>query len=139
MVPMTPDQARAFLKDNHNAVLATFRRDGRPQLSVVGATVDEQGRVIISTRQTAIKTKNLRRDPRVSVIVMNAGFYGEWAQVEGTAEIVEQPEALDLLVDYYQRMAGEHEDWDDYRAAMVRERRVLLRFDIERAGPNVAG
>jgi PPOX class probable F420-dependent enzyme len=139
MVPMTPDQARAFLKDNHNAVLATFRRDGRPQLSVVGATVDEQGRVIISTRQTAIKTKNLRRDPRVSVIVMNAGFYGEWAQVEGTAEIVEQPEALDLLVDYYQRMAGEHEDWDDYRAAMVREQRVLLRFDIERAGPNVAG
>ena len=95
--------------------------------------------MIISTRQTAIKTKNLRRDPRVSVIVMSPGFYGEWAQVEGTAEIVEQPEALDLLVDYYRRMAGEHDDWDDYRAAMVREQRVLVRFDIERAGPNVAG
>jgi PPOX class probable F420-dependent enzyme len=139
MLPMTPDEARAFLTDHHNAVLATFRRDGRPQLSVVGATVDEQGRVIISTRQTAIKTKNLRRDPRVSVIVMSAGFYGDWAQVEGTAEIVEQPEAIELLVDYYRRMAGEHEDWDDYRAAMVREQRVLLRFEIERAGPNVAG
>jgi PPOX class probable F420-dependent enzyme len=136
---MTPDEARAFLKDHHNAVLATFRRDGRPQLSVVGVTVDEQGRVIISTRQTAIKTKNLRRDPRVSVIVMSAGFYGDWAQVEGTAEIVEQTEAIELLVDYYRRMAGEHEDWDDYRAAMVREQRVLLRFEIERAGPNVAG
>jgi PPOX class probable F420-dependent enzyme len=136
---MTPDEARAFLRENHNAVLATFRRDGRPQLSVVGATVDEQGRVIISTRQTAIKTKNLRRDPRVSVIVMNAGFYGEWAQVEGIAEIVEQPEAIELLVDYYRRMAGEHDDWDDYRAAMVREQRVLLRFAIERAGPNVSG
>jgi PPOX class probable F420-dependent enzyme len=136
---MTPDEARAFLKDQHNAVLATFRRDGRPQLSVVGATVDEQGRVIISTRQTAIKTKNLRRDPRVSVIVMSPGFYGDWAQVEGTAEIVEQPEAIELLVDYYRRMAGEHDDWDDYRAAMVREQRVLVRFDIERAGPNVAG
>jgi PPOX class probable F420-dependent enzyme len=139
MVPMTPDEARAFLKDHHNAVLATFRRDGRPQLSVVGATVDEQGRVIISTRQTAMKTKNLRRDPRVSVIVMSPGFYGEWAQVEGTAEIVEQPEALDLLVDYYRRMAGEHDDWDEYRAAMVQEQRVLVRFEIERAGPNVAG
>jgi PPOX class probable F420-dependent enzyme len=139
MVPMTPDEARTFLKDNHSAVLATFRRDGRPQLSVVGATVDEQGRVIISTRQTAIKTKNLRRDPRVSVIVMSPGFYGEWAQVEGTAEIVEQPEALDLLVDYYRRMAGEHEDWDDYRAAMVEEQRVVVRFEIDRAGPNVAG
>ncbi len=136
---MTPDEARAFLKDHHNAVLAPFRRDGRPQLSVVGATVDEQGRVIISTRQTAIKTKNLRRDPRVSVIVMSPGFYGDWTQVEGTAEIVEQPEALDLLVDYYRRMAGEHDDWDDYRAAMVREQRVLVRFDIERAGPNIAG
>jgi PPOX class probable F420-dependent enzyme len=136
---MTPDEARAFLTDNHNAVLATFRRDGRPQLSVVGATVDEQGRVIISTRQTAIKTKNLRRDPRVSVIVMSPGFYGEWAQVEGTAEIVEQPEALDLLVDYYRRMAGEHDNWEEYRAAMVAEQRVLVRFEIERAGPNVAG
>jgi len=136
---MTPDEARAFLKDHHNAVLATFRRDGRPQLSVVGATVDEQGRVIISTRQTAIKTKNLRRDPRVSVIVMSAGFYGDWAQVEGTAEIVEQPEAIELLVDYYRRMAGEHEDWDDYRAAMVEEQRVVVRFEIDRAGPNVAG
>jgi PPOX class probable F420-dependent enzyme len=136
---MTPDDARAFLKDNHNAVLATFRRDGRPQLSVVGATVDEQGRVIISTRQTAIKTKNLRRDPRVSVIIMSPGFYGDWAQVEGTAEIVEQPEAIELLVDYYRRMAGEHGDWDEYRAAMVEEKRVLVRFDIERAGPNVAG
>jgi PPOX class probable F420-dependent enzyme len=136
---MTPDDARAFLKDNHNAVLATFRRDGRPQLSVVGATVDEQGRVIISTRQTAIKTKNLRRDPRVSVIIMSPGFYGDWAQVEGSAEIVEQPEAIELLVDYYRRMAGEHDDWDEYRAAMVEEKRVLVRFEIERAGPNVAG
>jgi PPOX class probable F420-dependent enzyme len=136
---MTPDEARAFLKDNHNAVLATFRRDGRPQLSVVGATVDEQGRVIISTRQTAIKTKNLRRDPRVSVIVMSPGFYGDWAQVEGTAEIVEQPEAIELLVDYYRRMAGEHDNWDEYRAAMVAEQRVVVRFEIERAGPNVAG
>jgi len=136
---MTPDEARAFLANNHNAVLATYRRDGRPQLSVVGATVDEQGRVIISTRQTAIKTKNLRRDPRVSVIVMSPGFYGEWAQVEGTAEIVEQPEAIELLVDYYRRMAGEHDNWDEYRAAMVEERRVLVRFEIERAGPNVSG
>jgi PPOX class probable F420-dependent enzyme len=136
---MTPDQARAFLRDNHNAVLATFRRDGRPQLSPVGATVDEQGRVIVSTRQTAMKTRNLRRDPRISVIVMNRGFYGDWVQVEGIAEIVEQPEAIELLVDYYRRMTGEHDDWDEYRAAMVQEQRVVVRFEIERAGPNVAG
>ena len=123
---MTPDDAREFLRKNHNAVLATFRRDGRPQLSPVGATVDEQGRVIVSTRGPAMKTRNLRRDPRVSVLVLNAGFYGEWVQVEGTAEIVEQPEALELLVDYYRRMAGEHDDWDDYFAAMVRDHRLVL-------------
>jgi PPOX class probable F420-dependent enzyme len=136
---VTPDEARAFLREHHNAVLSTFRRDGRPQMSPVGATVDEQGRVIVSTRAPAMKTRNLRRDPRVSVLVMNRGFYGDWTQVEGTAEIVEQPEAIELLVDYYRRMAGEHDNWDDYRAAMVKEQRVILRFDIERAGPNVAG
>jgi PPOX class probable F420-dependent enzyme len=136
---MTPDEARAFLRDNHHAVMATFRADGRPQLTPVGATVDAEGRVIISTRETAMKTRNLRRDPRVSLVVMNDGFYGDWVQVEGTAEIVEQPEAIELLVDYYRRIAGEHPDWDDYRAAMVRERRVLVRVPIERAGPNIAG
>jgi PPOX class probable F420-dependent enzyme len=136
---MTPDEARAFLREHHNAVLATFRRDGRPQMSPVGATVDEKGRVIVSTRAPAMKTRNLRRDPRVSVIVLNRGFYGDWVQVEGTAEIVEQPEAIELLVDYYRRMAGEHDNWDDYRAAMVQEQRVVVRFEIERAGPNVSG
>ena len=125
---MTPDDAREFLRRNHNAVLATFRRDGRPQMSPVGATVDGQCRVIVSTREPSMKTRNLRRDPRVSVLVLNRGFYGDWAQVEGTAEIVEQPEAIELLVDYYRRMAGEHDDWDDYRAAMVADARLVIRI-----------
>ena len=120
-------------------MLATFRRDGRPQLSPVAAGIDDEGRVEISTRETAMKVKNLRRDPRISLCLLSPGFYGEWGQVEGTAEIVEQPEALDLLVDYYRRIAGEHPDWDEYRQAMIDEKRVLVRFDIERAGPTVAG
>ena len=136
---MTPDGAREFLRVHHRAVLATFRRDGRPQLSPVGATVDAAGRVVVSTRETAMKTKNLRRDPRVALCLMTDGFYGEWGQVEGTAEIVERPAAVELLVDYYRRIAGEHPDWDDYRAAMETERRVLVRFEIERAGPTVSG
>ena len=86
-----------------------------------------------------MKVRNVRRDPRVSLAVVNNGFYGEWVQVEGTAEIVEQPEAMDVLVDYYRRASGEHPDWDDYRAAMERDRRVVIRFVIERAGPNVEG
>jgi PPOX class probable F420-dependent enzyme len=131
--------AQDFLRDSHHAVLATSRADGRPQLSPVTATVDGDGRVIISTRETAVKVRNLRRDPRVSMAVLNDQFYGGWVQVEGTAEIISLPEALDLLVDYYRRAAGEHPDWDEYRAAMVEQKRVIVRFEIERAGPNVSG
>jgi PPOX class probable F420-dependent enzyme len=136
---VTPDEARAFLRTNHGGVLATFRRDGRPQLSPVTVGVDDAGRVEISSRETAIKVKNLRRDPRISMCLLNPGFYGDWGQVEGTAEIVDQPEALDLLVGYYRRIAGEHPDWDEYRQAMIDQKRVLVRFVIDRAGPTVEG
>ena len=136
---MTPDEARAFLRDNHQAVLATFRRDGRPQLSPVGAGIDDEGRVEISSRETAMKVKNLRRDPRISLCLLGPHWYAQWGQVEGIAEIVDQPEALDLLVGYYRRIAGEHPDWDEYRQAMIDEKRVLVRFVIDRAGPTVEG
>jgi len=129
---VTPEQARDFLQANHRAVLSTLRRDGRPQLSPVGATVDAEGRVIVSTPETTAKARNLRRDPRVSLCAFSDGFYGPWVQVEGTAELVERPEAVELLVDYYRRISGEHPDWDDYRRAMVADRRVLVRFAIER-------
>jgi PPOX class probable F420-dependent enzyme len=134
------DQAREFLRSNDHAVMATFRKDGRPQLSPVTVTVDGEGRVIVSSRETAVKVRNLRRDPRVSIVGFTKRFYGDdFAQVEGTAEIVSMPDALELLVDYYRRAAGEHPDWDEYRAAMIEQRRVLVRFEITRAGPNVSG
>jgi PPOX class probable F420-dependent enzyme len=136
---VTPEEAREFLRDRHRAVMSTIRADGRPQLSPVLAGVDAEGRVIVSTRERAMKTRNLRRDPRISLIVLNDGFFGDWVQVEGIAEVVSQPEALELLVDYYRRVSGEHDDWDDYRDAMVSQGRVLVRFEIDRAGPNVAG
>lgn len=131
--------AREFLRANHNAVLATTRSDGRPQLSPVTVGVDEQGRVIISTRETAVKVKHLRRDPHAVLVAFTERFYGDWVQVEGHAEIVDLPEAMDLLVDYYRRISGEHPDWDDYRRAMTEQQRVIVRFEIERAGPNVSG
>ena len=136
---MTADEARVFLANNHRAVLATRRADGRPQLSPVGATVDVEGRACVSSRETAMKVKNLRRDPFASLCLMNDGFYGEWCQIEGPVEIVSLPDAMELLVDYYRSIAGEHPDWDDYRSAMERERRVLIRVTIERAGPTVSG
>jgi PPOX class probable F420-dependent enzyme len=133
------ERAAEFLRGHHRAVLATTRSDGRPQLSPVTAAVDEAGRILISTRETAVKTKNLARDPRASLCVISDGFFGEWIQADGTAEIIHLPEALDLLVDYYRRVSGEHPDWADYRAAMHRDRRVIVRLTITRAGPDVSG
>jgi PPOX class probable F420-dependent enzyme len=128
-----------FIRHHHHAVLATTRSDGGVQLSPVAATVDGDGTVVISTRQTAVKAKNLRRRPRATVLVMNDGFFGDWLQVEGPVEIVSLPEAMDGLVAYFRSISGEHPNWDEYRAAMESERRVLLRLTVERAGPDVSG
>ena len=135
------DTARAaeFLRAHHRAVLATVRADGRPQLSPVTATADDDGRVLISTRQTAMKTRNLTRNPSASLCVMTDAFFGEWIQVDGVAELIPLPAAMDLLVEYYRRISGEHPDWDDYRAAMRREQRVIARIRISRAGPDHSG
>jgi PPOX class probable F420-dependent enzyme len=131
--------AREFMRVNHRAVLATSRSDGRPQLSPVTVGVGDDGRVLISTRETAMKTKNLARDPRASLCVMTDRFFGEWVQAEGTAEIIHLPGAMDLLVDYYRRVSGEHPDWDDYRAAMRRDLRVIVAITLTRAGPTRSG
>jgi PPOX class probable F420-dependent enzyme len=136
---MDVEAALRFVAENHRAVLATRRRDGSPQLSPVTIGVNDEGYAVISTRETAVKAKNVRRDPHVSVCVFSDGFYGPWAQIDGTAEVVSLPEAMDGLIDYYRRISGEHPDWDDYRDAMQREKRVLLRITPERAGPNISG
>ncbi len=136
---MDHEQARAFIRANHHAVLATRRLDGGIQMSPVLAGVDGAGQVIISTRETAVKTRHLRRDPRASLCVQNDAFFGQWVQIDGAAEVLSLPEALEPLVDYYRRVIGEHADWDDYRAAMGRERRVLLRITIGHAGPDQHG
>ena len=135
------DVARAldFIREHHEAVMLTYRRDGSPQLSPIACNVDADGRIVVSTRETALKTKNLERDGRVSLCVLSSGFYGEWIQVDGTAEVVSLPDAMEPLVDYYRTTSGEHPDWDDYRAAMTRDRRVIVRVEVERAGPDRAG
>jgi PPOX class probable F420-dependent enzyme len=132
-------RAAEFLRVHHRAVLATTRADGLPQMSPVVAAVDDAGRVLISTRETAIKAKNLARDPRASLCVINDNFFGEWIQAEGTAELIRLPDALELLEDYYRRLSGEHPDWADYRAAMHRERRLAVRITLTRAGPDRSG
>jgi PPOX class probable F420-dependent enzyme len=135
------DIARAldFIREHHQAVMQTYRRDGAPQLSPVACAVDGDGLVVVSTRETALKTKNLRRDPRVSLCVISDGFYGDWIQLDGHAEVVSLPAAMEHLVEYYRAVRGDHPDWDDYRAAMVRDQRVIVRITPERAGPDRAG
>jgi PPOX class probable F420-dependent enzyme len=136
---MDLDEARRFLASNHRAVLATGRRDGSPQLSPVLVGLDREGRATVSTRETAMKTLNARRDPHVWLCVLNDRFYGNWIQLAGTAEVLSLPEAMEPLVDYYRGISGEHPDWDDYRRAMVRDRRVLLRIELTAAGPDRSG
>lgn len=137
---MDLDEARAILRDQHQAVLATWRRDDTPQLSPVTVGLDEAGRPEISSRRTAYKVRNLRRDPRAYLCAFPNTFYGgRWIQLDGTVEVVDLPEAMEPLVEYYRRISGEHPDWDDYRAAMTRDQRVLLRMTITRAGPDRAG
>ena len=137
---MDLDEARDVLRRQHRAVLATWRSDGTPQLSPVTVGVDEEGYAVISSRTTAYKVRNLRRDPRAYLCVFPDTFFGgRWVQVDGTVSVVDLPEAMEPLVEYYRVVAGEHPDWDDYRAAMERERRVLIRVAVERAGPDRHG
>jgi PPOX class probable F420-dependent enzyme len=136
---MDLDTARDFLRTHHRSLLATTRQDGRPQMSPVAHAVDDDGRLLVSSREPAYKVRNVRRDPAVSLLAINDGWYGDWVQVDGRAEVVSLPEAMELLVDYYRRVAGEHPDWDDYRRAMVDEQRCVIRVTIERAGPDRRG
>jgi PPOX class probable F420-dependent enzyme len=134
------DEARDYLRGNHRAVLATMRRDGTPQMSPVTVSVDAGGYVVVSSRETAVKTRNLRRDPRAWVCAFPDTFYGgPFVQVAGDVTIIDLPEAMDGLMDYYRSISGEHPDWDDYRAAMVRDERVLIKLALTRAGPDISG
>ena len=136
---MDLDAARDVIRSQHRAVLATTRADGTTQMSPVTVDVDAEGYVVISTRETAYKLKHILREPRVAVCVLPDEFFGRWIQVEGTASVVHLPAAMDGLVEYYRRVSGEHPDWDDYRAAMVRDQRVLVRISLDKAGPDRNG
>jgi PPOX class probable F420-dependent enzyme len=133
------DDARAFLREHHRGVLATRRKDGGIQQSPVLVNVDDEGRAIISSRETAYKVRNLRGHPWAQACVFTDAFFGRWLFVEGRAHALSLPEAMDPLIDYYERFPDENPDWADYRARMERERRVLIRIEVERAGPDHQG
>jgi PPOX class probable F420-dependent enzyme len=127
------ERAREFVRANPRAVVGTYRRDGGVQLTPVVVGVDDDGRLEISTSERTAKARNVRRDPRVALCVVQDRFFGGSVQIEGRASILSLPEAMEPLVAYYRRLSGEHPDWDDYRRAMAEERRCLLKIEIERA------
>ena len=136
---MTPDEAREFVSNNHRAILVTHRATGL-QTSPVTVGVDDEGKVVISSRETAYKVRNLRRNPTATMCVFTEAFFGSpWVHIEGHTEIVSLPDAMEGLIDYYRGISGEHPDWSDYRRAMERDRRALLKVTIDRVGPNRSG
>jgi PPOX class probable F420-dependent enzyme len=128
-------QLLEFIRPRHHGIVSTTRRDGRPQLSPVTMGVDPEGRIVVSTYPERAKARNATRDERVSVCVLSDEFGGEWVQVDGRAEVIVQPDAIEALVGYFRSISGEHPDWDEYRAAMVKQGKVLLRVTIDRWGP----
>ncbi|MCW2780481.1 MAG: pyridoxamine 5-phosphate oxidase [Marmoricola sp.] len=128
-----------FVRPRHRATLVTQRRDGRPQLSPVSCGVDADGRVVISTYPARAKVANLRREPVVSVLVHSDDWDGPYVQLDGTAEVIDLPDAVEPLVDYYRSISGEHPDWDEYRQAMRNQGKCLIRVTIERWGPLATG
>jgi PPOX class probable F420-dependent enzyme len=133
------DQLLEFLRPRHHAVLLTTRRDGRPQSSPNTCGLDAEGRIVISTYPERAKVHNIRRDPRVSVCVLSDEWNGPWVQVDGTAEVIDLPDALEPLVGYFRSISGEHPDWDEYRKAMQDQGKSLIRITIDRWRPIATG
>ncbi|MFC0625268.1 PPOX class F420-dependent oxidoreductase [Kribbella deserti] len=128
-----------FVRPRHHLLLVTRRQDGSPQLSPVSGGVDSEGRIVISSYPERAKSKNIHRDSRTSVLVLSDDWDGPWVQVDGTGEVIELPDAVEPLVDYYRSIAGEHPDWDEYREAMRNQGKCLIRITPERWGPVATG
>lgn len=136
---VTREELLAFIRPRHHAIVLTTRGNGRPQASPVTCGVDAEGRIVISTYPERAKTRNARKDPRVSVLVLSDDFGGPWVQVDGTAEVIDGQAAVEPLVDYYRAISGEHPDWDEYRQAMLRQGKSLLRVSPVSWGPVATG
>src|SRR5436305_11875347 len=128
-----------FLRPRHHGLLATTRADGRPQLSPVSCGVDPEGRIVVSTYPERAKTRNAKRNRQVSICVLSTEWNGPYVQVDGEAEVLDMPEALDALVEYYRCIAGEHPDWDEYREAMRKQDKSLIRITPTHWGPIATG
>lgn len=133
------DEMLAFVRPRHKVVLSTTKQDGTPQMSPVAAGVDPEGRLVIASYPERAKVRNVRSTPKASACVLSDDWNGPWLQVDGSAEILDVPEALDGFVDYFRSISGEHPDWDEYRQAMIDQGKSLIRVTIESWGPIATG
>jgi PPOX class probable F420-dependent enzyme len=128
-----------FVRPRHHCLLLTVKADGRPQLSPVTCGLDTSDRLVISTYPERAKTANARRTPAVSACILSDEWNGAWMQLDGQAQVLDMPDALEGLVEYFRCISGEHPDWDEYRAAMARQNKSLIRITIEQWGPIATG
>ena len=133
------DGLTEFLRPRHHMILLTWRRDGGVQGSPVTAGVDDDGRIVVATYPERAKAANVARRPQASVIVLSEEFNGPWVQVDGDAELITLPDAVEPLVDYFRAISGEHPDWAEYRQAMVDQGKALIRITPTRWGPVATG
>ncbi|TDU86666.1 PPOX class probable F420-dependent enzyme [Kribbella voronezhensis] len=128
-----------FVRPRHHMLLVTRRADGSPQISPVSGGVDAEGRIVISSYPERAKSKNVQRDPQTAVVVLSDDWNGPWVQIDGSGEVIELPDAVEPLVDYYRSISGEHPDWDEYREAMRKQGKCLIRITPQRWGPVATG
>ncbi|MGW0523522.1 PPOX class F420-dependent oxidoreductase [Crossiella sp. NPDC003009] len=133
------DALLEFLRPRHHGVLITTRTGGGPQASPVSCGVDTEGRIVVSTYPDRAKARNARRDPRGSIVVLSDDWNGPWVQVDGTLEVIDPPESVEPLVEYFRCISGEHPNWDEYREAMREQGKSLVRLTPERWGPVATG
>ncbi|MGW0700226.1 PPOX class F420-dependent oxidoreductase [Streptomyces sp. NPDC002867] len=133
------EELLSFVRPRHRAILLTRRADGSPQGSPLTCGVDDSGRIVVSTYPERAKTRNAKRDERVSVVVLSDDWNGPWVQIDGTAEVIDSPESVEPLVEYFRNISGEHPDWDEYREAMVKQGKSIIRVTPERWGPIATG
>ncbi|MFI6092481.1 PPOX class F420-dependent oxidoreductase [Streptomyces sp. NPDC051218] len=137
--PVTIDELLDFVRPRHRAVLLTARADGSPQSSPLTCGVDDSGRIVVSTYPERAKTRNAKRNPQVSILVLSDEWNGPWVQIDGTAEVIDSPESVEPLVEYFRNISGEHPDWDEYREAMVKQGKSIIRITPQRWGPVATG
>ncbi len=133
---MEISEAREFLKNHHRGCLVTRKKNGSLQMTLVSPGLDVGGGAIITARDRTYKIKNIKRNPQISLLVFGDEFHGSnYIQIDGKAEIVPHPEAMDIVLNWYRQIHGEPKSWQEVREKILAEGRVAIRVTIEKVGP----